>query len=1042
MKAVHPKTGKPISIIRTETQITKTNRTLLWHTPTLSESPRWQRWSVLVTDPDSLKTQKNPEIAFIYNIENNEEKAKWSTWLQNFSNETLLIGTTQALKELNLRPENYDSVLSTEDFASRYPFLPSLKDTDSITDWVSNIATLMRFHRIVSPFEMPKSEFNGTILNIAPNATAEATVPPVYLIQQYFESTTVKRQQEIDQVLNENIKCEYIDKIVLLNEKQYTKLPKTSKLEQVIIGKRLTYLDVIRYIKNSVPRDVIVVFSNSDIYLDETICGLYSIDLEKKFLSLLRYDITPDKPPTLFGPRPDSQDTWILWSSSIDFEPTEEDFGFTFGISGCDNAINVSFLRKKFIVANPALTIKTYHVHNSNVRTYVRTDVIDKPVFLYLTPTAIQEYNPLSDLSKYVVKGWPRNPLQSFTRQIKYVDKTTAQTICTMMAKNSDYDFGVDSANTFSQGLNECDNILYKFQDAYTMPSGLVCDNKSLFVGKHPTWASEWTQTALTVLTNTVEVPQFVSVYFPKYLANSAALWFLHYLPKVLTIRKHLNEKPEFMFPNHPDLQRAMHLLQWPERGEVKMTPYMEDIQYHSDNVYALSPLATKEVTAEAVACLRSLLPIKDEQKLQPLVVIATDRKQEAIITTAWANELIKNVFTRGDWHTEVVDFDTPTEKRLTLLMQADLLISPSQSEWEALRWSWLLKPGASVIELMEDTKPIGEHIHLAGAANLNYILVGIKREPLPYQRQHAIEDINKCCEQHLFATTLKAQVPNKSLPTIVLPSGKALTGIHTHSQDTFREMVSIWEERGYCNVERRDDTPFVWWSKIGDILLYDRPTLRWLQSNSPSYKIALYGNKFTESPTNRDRKWSFWGRSPRELEKAATISNKSYEERKTTSVFIGRIENGVQQAKRTTHNWQQAIELFHMPTDSTGGPYKYSQEKYLSILSNARFGLALPGFGPKCNREIEYFALGTVPIVTPDVDMTNYAAPPIHNIHYFVASTPEEVEQIVMNTPVEKWTEMSIAGRAWWRRYASAEGLFRLTWGIINDAILKGQLQ
>lgn len=1039
MKAVHPKTGKPISILRTETQINKSNRTLLWHTPTLSDSPRWQRWSVIVTDPKSLVTQPKPEIAFIYDITSPEEKQLWLTWLKTFTNETLLIGSTKVLNELNLDPEVTESLLSTSDFAARYPFLPLLSDTDPITDWVSNIATLMRFQKIVSPYELQNSKFKGAVVHIEPTASAETTVPPVYLIQQYFESPIKQRQQEIDQVLKENIRCEFVDKIVLLNEKLFN-LPKSQKIEQVVVGKRLTYLDVMKYIKESVPRDVYVVFSNSDIYLDSTLCALYSIEMEKKFLSLLRYDVTPNKEPTLFGPRPDSQDTWMLWSSSIDFEPTEEDFGFPFGISGCDNAINVSMLRKRFIVANPALTIKTYHVHNSNVRTYVRTDVIDKPVFLYLTPTAIQEYSPRIDLKEYEDKTWSRKPLQSFTRQIKYVDKTTAQTICTMLAKNSNYDFGVDSANTFNQGLNDCDNVLYNFKDAYTVPTGIVCDNKNMYVGKHPKWTEEWTKTSLTVLTTTVEVPEICAIHFPKELSQSSALWFLHYLPKVLAVRKHLDKRPEFMFPHHPDMKSAMNILRWPEKGEVKLIPYMEDIQFHSDNVYALSPMATNEVTAESIASLRTLIPAQEENDT-PLVVIAVDRNKDAIVSAAWANELIKNVFSRGNWTPHILDADTPVEQRLKLLTQADLLIAPSQSEWEALRWSWLLKPNKTVIELMEDTKPLGEHIHLAGAANLNYVLVGIKREPLPFQRQHALEDIQKCCEQHVFQATYKAQVPRASIPTLIVPSGKALSGIHAHAGDTFREMVSIWEERQYCSIEKRDDTPFVWWGKIGDILLYDRPTLRWAQTSQPSYKLALYGNAFASTPTKRDRKWSFWGRSPKAIEKASILSTNNYASRKTKSVFIGRIENGVQKAKRTTHDWSSSIELFHMPIDSTGSPYKYTQEQYLKELSNARFGLCLPGFGPKCNREIEYFAMGTVPIVTPDVDMTNYQVPPVENVHYFVAKTPEEVQQIIDRTSPEKWTEMSISGRAWWRKYASAEGLFRLTWGIINDAILNANL-
>ena len=275
------------------------------------------------------------------------------------------------------------------------------------------------------------------------------------------------------------------------------------------------------------------------------------------------------------------------------------------------------------------------------------------------------------------------------------------------------------------------------------------------------------------------------------------------------------------------------------------------------------------------------------------------------------------------------------------------------------------------------------------------------------------------------------------SIPTIILPTGKALQGLHKHSGDTFREMVELWASRKYCNIERRDDTPYVWWGHIGEVLLYDRPTMLWLRSNQPSYKAALYGNTFKEFPTYRDRKWSFWGRSPKKLELAAQNMSKTYTERTIKSIFLGRIENKIQKANRTKHDWSKVIELFSMPIDSVVGPYKYSQEEYLKELANARYGLCLPGYGPKCNREIEYFALGTVPIVTHGVDMVNYQSPPIKDIHYFVVNTPEEVKHIVENTSKEKWQSMSIACQQWWKTYASAEGIFRLTLDIIINESL-----
>lgn len=1035
MQAVHPKTGKPIKIMRTETNLTKTNRTLLWHAPTLQPSARWHRWSILVTDPESLKTQPKPEIVFIYDVPSPEAKNMWLDWLKLVTNETLIIASKSALETLRLNVTDNESMLATSELAFRYPFLPALKDSDSIDKWVAVIATLMRFHRLVATCPLIHTTFQGTIKTISQQASADDVIPPIYLIQQYFEPVkATSRLNEIKHVLQKNIACDYIDKIILLNEESFKSVPTHPKVEQVVIGRRLRYYDVLKYVKEHIKQEVYVVFSNSDIYLDHTICALYSIDMNKKFLALLRYeDDNTKNEPKIFGPRPDSQDTWILNSTSLDFEPTESDFGFPFGISGCDNAISLEMFKKRFVVANPCLTIKTYHVHNSNVRTYNKIDVIDKPFFLYLDPTAIQEYTLVNDLSKYKVNTWTQPKRRPFARPIKYVDENTAATICNMMGRESIYDFGIDSANTYNAGLQEEDAKLYKFEgEVFTMPSGIVCSRKELYVGTHPTWKDEWMKANLTVLTNTVHVPELCSVYFPPPLTNSAAKWFLHYLPYVLQIRKHLPQqvKPEFMFPDHPDTQRALQALRWPEQGEVKMVPYMDDSQLFSQTVYSLTPTTNQDVTAENVEILRSLIPPQDlEQDGSPVVVIAVDRKDDSIFTRSWASEVVANIFSRGSWSTHIVDADMKTEQRMDLLMRADILIAASTCEWEPLDWSWLLKKGKTVMELMQDTKPRGDHIHLAGAANLNYVLIGVKREPVPYQRQHALEDINKALKAHVFSESLKAEVPKEKLPTIVLPIDP------THAGDTFREMVTIWESRNYVKVERRKDTPYVWWGSIGDTLLYDRPTMKWLQQGNPSYKLALYGNMMPEKAKPIDLPWTFWPRSPKAVEKAALEQSKSYAERTTKSIFLGRIENGVQRERRTTHDWSQAVSLFHMPIDSSGGPYKYTQEMYLKELSNARFGLCLPGFGPKCNREIEYFALGTVPIVTPGVDISHYAVPPTKGTHYFVAETPEQVQKIVNDTSPERWMEMSIACRSWWRRNASAEGMFRLTWGLINGA-------
>jgi hypothetical protein len=177
----------------------------------------------------------------------------------------------------------------------------------------------------------------------------------------------------------------------------------------------------------------------------------------------------------------------------------------------------------------------------------------------------------------------------------------------------------------------------------------------------------------------------------------------------------------------------------------------------------------------------------------------------------------------------------------------------------------WCLKTGASVIEVMRDTIPSGENIHLAGVSSLQYILVVAKREPIDFQREHAANDINLATKNFCYEKAVAAAIPKEMKPTIIVP--KDQTGLHAHSGDTFREMVDIWAERGYIQLQHSSTTPYVWLNNIGGVLLYDRPTLKWLEPNL-LFEFAFFGNPhpplelFKKSST-----WTFWPRSPRKIE-------------------------------------------------------------------------------------------------------------------------------------------------------------------------------
>jgi hypothetical protein len=72
--------------------------------------------------------------------------------------------------------------------------------------------------------------------------------------------------------------------------------------------------------------------------------------------------------------------------------------------------------------------------------------------------------------------------------------------------------------------------------------------------------------------------------------------------------------------------------------------------------------------------------------------------------------------------------------------------------------------------------------------------------------------------------------------------------------------------------------------------------------------------------------------------------------------------------------------------------------------------------------------ALGVVPIVTPGIDMTNYAMPPVEGTHYLRAETPEEVRQLVDETSIEKWDQMSQACIKYYEDNYSTKGSWDLT--------------
>lgn len=226
------------------------------------------------------------------------------------------------------------------------------------------------------------------IIHFSKNAeiTKNPTNDKVYLFTQFFIHRDKQRQLEITECLKRNINNPVISKIFLLNEQIYTPQEmqlNSGKIHQENIGKRLSFQDVFKFIRmNNISGYFII--ANSDIFFDDTLNNLQLSTLheKKQMFAQLRYEYdeklgTRNSP--IFGPRFDSQDTWIFHTNYTILENQEKAMNIILGQPGCDNKIIYILTILGYDIINDPLFIKTFHNHKSKLRDYTIKDVIQKP---------------------------------------------------------------------------------------------------------------------------------------------------------------------------------------------------------------------------------------------------------------------------------------------------------------------------------------------------------------------------------------------------------------------------------------------------------------------------------------------------------------------------------------------------------------------------------------------------------------------------------------------------------------------------------------
>ena len=191
---------------------------------------------------------------------------------------------------------------------------------------------------------------------------------PIYVFLQFFIPENEERYQEVKYSLLKNIENPYLEKIIMLNEREYTTEEmgvSSDKIVQVIIGHRLTYYEFFLEAESYKGYHVLI---NSDIELDETIDQIKTSDLHlhKKMYWLLRY-----QDGELFGNgRADSSDVWIFHSSHPLTDQEKKVFNFELGVPGCDNKIAYLCSILGYGIYNDPMLIHTHHHHASKERNY------------------------------------------------------------------------------------------------------------------------------------------------------------------------------------------------------------------------------------------------------------------------------------------------------------------------------------------------------------------------------------------------------------------------------------------------------------------------------------------------------------------------------------------------------------------------------------------------------------------------------------------------------------------------------------------------
>jgi hypothetical protein len=234
-----------------------------------------------------------------------------------------------------------------------------------------------------------------------------ASVPcsdPIRFVTQFYLDKNPRRLKEVRTALRFNLANPNIQSVVLLNEREYSwaemgLASPNPKLKQIIIGRRALFSDLLQ------PRHSgYTVAANADIFLDLTVDRVRNTKLHetRSAFALLRFEYKEGmslRECKLFGPRSDSQDTWIVHSN---FPLPQKLIKFELGRRGCDNHIAYVLQMTGYKIFNAPFFLHSYHFHEETGREYFTdgSPVVEGP-YLRVVP-AVQVSSDYDDVKRQI----------------------------------------------------------------------------------------------------------------------------------------------------------------------------------------------------------------------------------------------------------------------------------------------------------------------------------------------------------------------------------------------------------------------------------------------------------------------------------------------------------------------------------------------------------------------------------------------------------------------------------------------------------------